>query len=86
MALMLVKFNTPITGEPWPGGTETWSAKEHGQTAKVPVTCEDKGTHMLLSWQGGGTGAFAGKRCRIKVPLTNIAHVFEVDEGEEKKK
>lgn len=83
--LIAVKFHNPITAEPFPGGTEDWSHKKHVESSRQPVTCEDKGTHMLLSWTGSSGGAFAGRKCRIRVPLTNISSVFEVDDDKPEK-
>jgi hypothetical protein len=76
--IIAVTFLKPITTEPWPEGRETWRASDDaGPSSRFPIACEDKGTHMLLTWTGRSE-KFKGKACRVKVPLTNIAQVFEV--------
>lgn len=74
--IISVSFLRPITCEIAPGGLDTWSAKDHGEKG---IECIDKGTHMLITW-AGKSPTFKGKRCRIKVPLTNIAQLFEVED------
>lgn len=80
-----VKFHSSVTAEWCPGGTEDWSSTKHGVESRVPVAVEDKGNSLHFTWTSPGPGKHAGKLCRLRVPLTNIAAVFEVDEGKEKK-
>jgi len=76
--LVSVTFLTPIVAEPWPGGTNHWSVKSDGERG---VECVDKGTHMLVMWTSK-SDVWKGRKCRVKVPLTNIAQTFEVDDAE----
>jgi hypothetical protein len=83
--LISVNFQTPIVAEPWEGGTESWSIIKNGPDSRFPVTCEDKGTHIRLSWVSRSPNpVFKGKTCHIKVPLTNISQTFEVVEEKAK--
>lgn len=84
--LVTVTFLKPIITEAWPEGREVWRAQvDAGPESRFPVQCEDKGTHMLLTWTGRAD-KFKGKRCKVKVPLTNIAQVFEVEDEAKKEK
>lgn len=76
-----IKFHTPITAEWAPGGTEDWSVTTHqGPDARHIVDAIDKGNSIHLVWVSKSSGKHAGKTCRIRVPLTNIASVFEIDD------
>jgi hypothetical protein len=81
--MVSVSFQTPIIAEPWPGGTNAWEVTRDGGNG---VECIDKGTHILIQWTAKGTSKWAGRKCRVKVPLTNISQVFEVDDEPAKDK
>jgi hypothetical protein len=74
VAISFVQFVHPVTiGQQ---GRESWSAKQEAShsSAHGKTTCVDKNNHLLFTYEAGTV------KQRIKVPLTNIAFVTEMDE------
>ncbi len=83
--IQLVKFHTPI--DAWePGGTEDWSITKYGPDSRTPVEVVDKGNSLHFTWIAKTANKHAGKTCRARVPLTNIACVYEIDDEPAKEK
>jgi hypothetical protein len=65
-----VSFHHPVTLTQQ--GDEFWSATERRHER---ISCVDKSNHMLFAWTNA-----KGQAQRVKVPLTNIAFVTEIDD------
>lgn len=76
--ITFVSFNKPVTIGTH--GRETWSRSQDALGSSGKITVQDKGSHLLFHYEAGAV------KQRIKVPLTNICQVTEIDDPEEGKK
>lgn len=78
--ILSVNFQHSITAlEPWPGGIDWWSA-EDDVTKSWNLTCTEKGNALIFEWTSRSQ-KHKGRRKRLRVPLTNIASVLELEDA-----